>query len=139
MDTELFHGSSETISSISGDGVFGGIFAGSERAARSHGDTLHVIRSPRHLTDFALNYEIEGAYDIALEIAGNDQRIADAIMTKGCEALDDCDPEDAGEQGWEFQRMRGVLAARLGFTSVEMLDEHGTTVLCLPGCVIDLA
>ena len=134
---ELFHGSSEAISEIRADGVFGGLFASSnESAALSHGGMLHVIESPRHLTDFELNYTIEGAYEAALEIAGGDERVADAIMSKGCESLDDCGPEDAGEQGWEFQRMRGLLASKLGYTSVEMLDEHGTTYLCLPGCVI---
>lgn len=136
---EFFHGSSETITEVRADGVFGGLFASTnEGSALSHGDALHVIDSPRHLSDFALNYEIEGAYDVALEIAGGDERVADAIMSKGCESLDDCNPEDAGEQGWEFQRMRGVLASKLGFTSVEMLDEHGTTYLCLPGCSIEV-
>lgn len=133
---ELFHGSHETITEIRADGVFGGLFGAGEGQALSHGPVLHKITSPRHLSDFELNYEIDGAYDAALEIAGGDERIADAIMSKGCEELDDCDSEDAGEQGWEFQRMRGVLASKLGYTSVEMLDEHGTTYLCLPGCSI---
>jgi hypothetical protein len=136
---ELFHGSSKAIDQITNSGIFGGLFAASsERSALSHGPLLHKIESPRHLTDYALNYEVDGAYDIALEVADGDERVAEAIMSKGCEALDDCDPEDAGEQGWEFQRLRGQLAARLGYTSVEMLDEHGSTVLCLPGCVITL-
>lgn len=137
---ELFHGSNETIIAIRADGVFGGLFASAdESAALSHGRNLHVIESPRHLSDFELNYEIEGAYEAAIEIAGGDERIADAIMSKGCESLDDCAPEDAGEQGWEFQRKRGMLASSLGYTSVEMLDEHGTTYLCLPGCSIEIA
>ena len=80
----------------------------------------------------------ERAYDAALEIAGGDERIADAIMSKGCEELDDCEPEDRAEQGWKFQRMRGLLASKLGYTSVEMLDEHGTTVLFLPGCRVEV-
>lgn len=134
---ELFHGSNEAITEIRAEGIFGGLFASSsEGSARSHGAVLHTIESPRHLSDFELNYSIDGAYDVALEIADGNDRIAAAIMSVGCEALDDCEPEDAGEQGWEFQRLRGVLAARLGYTSVEMLDEHGTTYLCLPGCSI---
>lgn len=132
---ELFHGSNEAITEINAGGVFGGLFASvSESSAVSHGSVLHAIESPLPLTDFALNYETDGAYDAALELANGDERVADAIMSKSCEALNDCDPEDAGEQGWEFQRMRGLLAAKLGYTSVEMLDEHGTTWLCLPGC-----
>ena len=137
---ELFHGSSETITEIRNSGVFGGLFASaSESSALSHGGVLHSIESPRHLSDYALNYEVGGAYDVALEIARGDERVADAIMSKGCESLDDCEPEDAAEQGWEFQRLRGVLASKLGYTSVEMLDEHGTTYLCLPGCVISVS
>lgn len=135
---EMFHGSAEKITEITDSGFFGGLFASAcEMAASSHGDVLHTIFSPRPLTDYKLNYEIEGAYDLALEIARGDERVADAIMTPGCEALDDC--EDACEQGLEFQRMRGELARRLGYTSVEMLDEHGTTWLCLPGCEIQAA
>ena len=133
---ELFHGSNEMITEIRTDGIFGGIFASaSEASARSHGDIIHRIQSPKHLTDFELNYEIEGAYDIALDIADGDEQVADAIMSEGCEALDETD----GEQGWEFQRMRGELATRLGYTSIEMLDEHGTTYLCLPGCILSAA
>tara|TARA_Y100001001_G_scaffold164802_1_gene199014 strand:- start:6988 stop:7293 length:306 start_codon:yes stop_codon:yes gene_type:complete len=99
---------------------------------------LHRIISPRHLTDYELNYEIEGAWDAALEIADGNEDVANAIMAPGCETLDDCEPEDVADQGWEFQRLRGQLAARLGYTSVEMLDEHGTTYLCLPGCTIEV-
>lgn len=128
-----YHGSSETITEIRANGVFGGLFASAdERSARSHGDVLHVIESPRPLTDFALNYEIDGAYDVALELADGDEARADAIMSRACES-------DDGEDGWEIQRLRGVLAARLGFTSVEMEDEHGTTWLCLPGCAVRVA
>lgn len=140
MAHELFHGSSSRIDAITADGVFGGLFgAASEDAARSHGDVLHRIVSPRPLSDYELNYEVEGAYSAALELANGNEAMADAIMSKGCEALDDCEPEDAAEQGWEIQRLRGVLATRLGYTSVEMLDEHGTTWLCLPGCEITVA
>lgn len=138
-EMELFHGSSQEIKQITAEGVFGGLFAtANEGSALSHGGILYRIVSPRPLTDYDLNYEIEGAYDIALELASGDESAADAIMSIGCEALDDCEPEDAGEQGWEFQRLRGELARRLGYTSVEMLDEHGTTWLCLPGCAIEV-
>lgn len=136
---EHFHGSSETISEIRAEGVFGGLFAScNERSALSHGSILHRIESPRPLTDYALNYEVDGAWEAALEVAGGNEEIAEAIMSANCEALEDCDPEDAGEQGWEFQRLRGLLAAKLGYTSVEMRDEHGTTWLCLPDCLIEI-
>lgn len=135
-----YHGSSRIISEIQAAGMFGGLFAAaSPEVARSHGEIVHVIESPRPLTDYALNYEIDGAYAEAMELAGGNEAIADAIMSRECNSLDDCDPADAGEQGWEFQRLRGMLAARLGYTSIEMLDEHGTTWLCLPGCTISPA
>lgn len=130
---ELFHGSADAIREIRGDGMFGGIFASlSARVARSHGKIVHRVLSPRPLTDFHLNYGIEGAYRVALELCDGDEARADAIMSAECPSASS-DPED----GWELQRLRGVLAARLGFTSIEMRDEHGTTWLCLPGCTIE--
>jgi len=129
----MFHSSPDSITTITDGGMFGGVFATCSRsAAASHGCILHVIESPRPLTDYAMNYEIEGAWEIALEIAAGNEAIADAIMSPGCAS-------DDAESGWEYQRLRGVLAARLGYTSVEMLDEHGTTWLCLPGCSVRLA
>lgn len=129
---ELFHGGADEIREIRGDGMFGGVFASpTASVARSHGGVLHRILSPRPLTDFALNYEIEGAYQTALDLCGGDEARADAIMSPECPS-DSPDPED----GWELQRLRGELARRLGYTSVEMRDEHGTTWLCLPGCTI---
>lgn len=133
---ELFHGSHSEISSISDTGLFGGIFAAASReAAASHGDQIYRIQSPRPLSNYALNYEIDNAWEVAIEVAGGDEDVAEAIMAPECSALVDAD--DAGEQGWEFQRLRGVLARTLGFTSVEMLDEHGTTYLCFSGCTIE--
>lgn len=134
---EHFHGSHKTISSIRADGVFGGLFGASSKAsALSHGPIIHTIISERPLTDFELNYSTEGAWEAAIEIANGDEAVAECIMSASCPPLDSCEPEDAGEQGWEFQRLRGLLAAKLGFTSVEMRDEHGTTWLCLPGCSV---
>ncbi|MGD9582135.1 MAG: hypothetical protein AB7V26_00490 [Lysobacterales bacterium] len=95
----------------------------------SHGDILHVVESPRPLSDFTLNYELPGAWDTALELTRGDEAAADAIMSRSCESTN-------GEQGWEYQRLRGLLASRLGYTSVETRDEHGTVWLCLPGCTI---
>jgi len=133
----MYHGSHEQITEIRDDGVFGGLFASVDAdSAASHGAHVHRIESPHHLTDFELNYVIEGAWDFAVEVAGGDEDKAEAIMNADCPIHDDIASEDAGEYGWELQRLRGVLAARLGYTSVDMRDEHGTTTLCLPGCAI---
>lgn len=126
MDS-FYHSSPAPLSSITDSGIFGGVFAAAdETAARSHGGILHVVMSPRPLTNYVLNYEIDGAYEIALELCDGDESRADSIMSAACE----------GDDGWELQRLRGQLAGRLGYTSVEMRDEHGTTWLCLPGCEI---
>ena len=145
MDTsdELFHGSHTEIPEIlpSNHGYidFGGIFAAlSSAAALSHGPVLHLVTSPRPLTDYDLNYEVEGAWEAALEIARGDEAIAEAIMDAECPVPDSVDDSD-GTAGWELQAKRGRLAAKLGYTSVEMRDEHGTTWLCLPGCTIAVA
>lgn len=56
MNSELFHGSPGIVAAILPGRVFGGLFAAaSERSAISHGDVLHVIESPRHLSDYELN------------------------------------------------------------------------------------
>ncbi len=139
MTVDLFHGSHEAVTAITSAGPFGGLFAATGKAAAlSHGAVLHRIVSPRHLTDYALNYEAEGAYEIALALADGNEGLADAIMSKGCEVPDAVDREDASDLGLEIQRLRGQVAARLGYTSIEMLDEHGTTYLCLPGCAVQV-
>jgi hypothetical protein len=156
----MYHGSHDAnLTEIEDDGLFGGVFAaGNDGVARSHGRYVYEINSPRKLTDFELNYQIKGAWSAALEIAGGDGSIAEAIMRADCSyENDDADIDDEfgldlqgtlgeiaaklgyesiSEFGWDLQRMRGALAAKLGYTSVEMKDEHGTTWLCLPGCSI---
>lgn len=134
---KTYHGSNATITHIEVGGMFDGIFSSScIRAAISHGDRLYEITSPRPLEDFELNYLIDGAWDAALEICRGDEARAEAIMSPGCLPSSDTDPEDIAEEGWHLQCLRGRLAARLGYTSVEMQDEHGITWLCLPGCEI---
>ena len=121
---ELEHISPADFGAIEEGGIFGGIFA----AATVLGHT-HIVRPANPLTDFELNYQIEDAYEIALEIADMDEALADAIMSAECvhESVD----------GWEVQRMRGELARKLGYDAVEMADEYGTSWLCLPGCPIE--
>lgn len=129
----MYHGSNTEIKEITDQGIFGGIFAAnSPDAAKSHGSNVYEIVSLRHLEDYELNYEIEGAWELALEITNGDEAWAEAIMDKECP-----NPEGVEldfEDSWEPQRLRGVLAKKLGYTSIEMVDEHGTTRLCLPGC-----
>lgn len=136
---ERFHGSAERLSEIRSTGIFDGVFtAASTQQALSHGRVVHRVNSPRPLSDFELNYSIEGAWAAALEVAGGDEAVAECIMSVDCPTLVACPVDDLAQQGWEHQRLRGKLAAKLGYTSVEMRDEHGTTWLCLPGCKIEV-
>jgi len=132
-DLIRFHGSDTELTQITSSGIFGGLFGASESSAMSHGKYLHRLTSVNPLSNYELNYEINGAYDTALNVCDGNEEVADIIMTKGCETHS-TDPED----GWELQRLRGLLALALGYDSVEMEDEHGTTWLFLPGCKIDL-
>ncbi len=128
---DYFHGSSEVLTEITQSGVFGGIFVDSERnAAYSHGDVVHTISLSKNqiLTDSALNYDFD--YAALLKIVGDETgETGDELETLTDEVL-----ADAG--GWENQRLRGVIARELGFAAVEMTDEHGSTLLVLPGVAI---
>lgn len=123
------HLSHETLSEITSSGEFGGVFAAANGGMA--GKVKHHVYSPRHLSNYDLNYDSElDAYSVALYLCDGDESTADAIMNPGCPDGGDAD------RGWELQKLRGALAARLGYTSVEMSDENGHSTLCLPGCVI---
>ncbi len=139
----LYHGSPEKIAKIeqndpASDWIFGGLFAACDQeVARSHGKIIHQIEPRNPLTDFELNYQIDGAWDAAVELCGGSEDMAERIMQADCpQDSDDVPVEDIGEYGRRLQALRGELAAKLGFDAVEMQDEHGTTWLCLPGCKI---
>jgi hypothetical protein len=143
METiKSFHGSHSRIDKITENGTFEGIFGASEKVAESHGKIIHVITSKKHLTDYELNYEIENAWEVALDVADyasfsdevDLEDIARAILRADCEPTFSVD----AEQSWELQKIRGKLAKKLGFTSVEMKDEHGTVTLFLSNCKIEV-
>ncbi|MEM6980705.1 MAG: hypothetical protein AAF539_13675, partial [Planctomycetota bacterium] len=88
--------------------------------------------------------EVEGFWDACMEVCNGNETIADAIFYDSkisesdrdelCEITDVEDYDISGE--WALQRLRGQAAAKLGYTSIESLDEHGTSYLCLPGCIV---
>jgi hypothetical protein len=149
---QLYHGSNETISEIKNEGVFGGLFASTDKdVALSHADELHIIELEESeiLTQQELSYhvdsnkvkkilsdnlgemtdeELDEIYDAVIEdrnlhrLDMDEQRLLD-IFYSG----------DLGEASWEAQKMRGIIAKNLGYKAVEMRDEHGTTYLVLPG------
>ena len=139
---ELFHGGPGTVTEIRPLG-FEGIFAsGERRAAESHGDHLTVIELDKSdvLTHYALNYEISDIELINSVLRSECATGADlervweiVIEDAGCECSDD-DTElfscvEFDDPAWEAQRIRGRVAAALGYRAVEMRDEHGTTYL----------
>lgn len=151
----LYHGSPSRFDSIKDQGLFGGVFAsGAIDAAYSHGDVLHEINIPESalLTQSDLNYHVDYNKVVAIlkeQIGTVSQEEFDAIYDaviedKGVGGVDIPDErlleifrcDDTGEAGWEAQRIRGVVAKRLGYKAVEMQDEHGTSYLVLPGADI---
>lgn len=124
----LHRSPSPDLKEVTTAGIFGGIFAGPR--AGMYGKYLYRVLSPKHLTDFELNYEIEDSWKIALELCDDDAELAEIIMTPECNTPD---PEDE----YEAQALRGKLAFVLGYTSIEMRDETGYSALCLPGCLVE--
>ena len=44
---------------------------------------------------------------------------------------------DLGDAGWKAQKIRGIIAKKLGYKAVECSDEHGISYLILPGIEIE--
>lgn len=152
MNIELYHGSYESKLTIEDTGLFGGIFASHDKdVALSHGCNLHKITLDESeiLTQYGFEYEInvETVKNIILESLNsiNDEEFDDvwSVIVEDKSIFDtDIQDEriaeifrcsDMGECGWEAQRIRGLIAKKLGYNAVEMNDEHGITYLVLPG------
>lgn len=144
---KLFHGShSSTAPSIkvgafamAGDNVFDGIFAGESDIAESHGDYVYAYNVESVADSSDLNARID---EVIQFLNGEVEANEETIEALAYAIADDEESEDFNEvlsprssadhQGvysWEMQRLRGRVAAALGFDAVEMSDEHGTTYL----------
>lgn len=146
LTMKLFHGSYSNIAPAikvgafalgAADNVFDGIFASSDfDAADSHGPHVYAYEVESIADSSDLNARIDEVIAfLASEVDADAETIeslANAI------ADDECDDEFAeflsprsvsGDAGWEMQRLRGRVAAHLGFDAVEMDDEHGTSYL----------
>jgi len=148
---KLFHGSYSSIAPVikiganamSGDNLFDGLFASADREiADSHGgleNSIHCYEVSNIAESSDLNArideviaflytEIEAESDVLEALA---YAIADDEETD--EFNDVLSPRSfADHQGafsWELQRLRGRVAAHLGFDAVEMSDEHGISYL----------
>jgi hypothetical protein len=146
----VFHGGLETVSEIRVGGnsnVFDGIFCSYDRnAARSHGPVVTEIEldSSEILTQQKLGYHCDSdeiatiratvARKLRLTDDAQIDRAIEIIIDDASCTADDSDiaifrADDAGQAGWEAQRVRGHVARALGFSAVEMDDEHGSTLL----------
>lgn len=144
---ELYHGSNETIEAIkSNKGIYGGIFATNDKdTALSHGNILHVIEVDEDkILSNAYDIDYESAKAAILnEITVSEEdfdEIYDIIMHDASIFRSELSEEkllnifpatDLSEASWEAQRIKGVVAKKLGYDAVEGRDEHGTTYLVL--------
>lgn len=140
---KLFHGSFSNTAPVikvgefamSGDNVFDGIFASAESdVAGSHGDFVHAYSVSSVADNSALNDRIEEVIAFLSDELESDEveNLAYAIADDKCDSRFEemLSPRSCtGDAGWEMQRLRGRVAAALGFDAVEMEDEHGTSYL----------
>lgn len=70
--------------------------------------------------------DIDLAYAAIIEGKDNDNMDKDDVLRI-------FEQDTLGEASWEAQRIRGRIAAKLGYQAVEMEDEHGISYLITPG------
>lgn len=152
---KLFHGSYSSTAPVmqigqftqvnGSENLYDGIFASdSMDSASSHGCGFvytYEINDEKIASSRDLDNRTEEVYAfLRAELNIDDvAEIADRIMwdnDSDCEDFADIlSPRSnafdggAGDLSWELQRLRGRVAAHLGFDAVEMEDEHGTSYL----------
>lgn len=135
---------------VSGENVFDGLFGSQiESVAASHGDYVFAYEVESIADNSDLDSRYEDVYSFLREELGvNDvEDIADRLMFDNNSDIDDfaeilsprLDADIPGAYAWEFQRLRGRIAAHLGFDAVEMDDEHGTSYLIVNPSIIGAA
>ena len=145
---KLFHGSySNTAPAVkvgafamAGDNIFDGIFASDcEDKAGSHGNFVHIYE----VVNIAENSDLNDKIDDVVAFLSDELSISAEEASELAEAIadDQCndsfahllspraDVEPFADASWEMQRLRGRVAAHLGFDAVEMDDEHGASYL----------
>ena len=157
--TTIYHGSYENeapvigvgiAARVSGENVFDGLFGSdSERSASSHGDYVFAYEVESIADSSDLNARIDDVIAfLSNEVNATEEEIeelANAIADDECtdsfEAIlsPRLDDDIGGAYGWELQRLRGRVAAHLGFDAVEMDDEHGISYLIVNPAIIGVA
>ena len=148
---KVFHGTNnKNLAVIKDCGLFGGLFmTASVEAAESHGDEIYWAELD--LAEIAESCDLDEVEDfhkffpwlsqecfeeheamlrtIVLDDGGVWGFAAEAVLAAFAE-------EDMADADWLAQKIRGQVAASLGFKAVEMSDEHGTSYLVLPNTPI---
>lgn len=150
---KLFHGSPSDTAPVvkvgayamAGENVFDGLFASASfDSAASHGGNVvytYEVADEKIAESRDLDARFEEVYTFLRDELEIDdvEDIADRIMWDNDRDIMDffeiisprmagCDIDEAAAS-WELQRLRGRVAAHLGFDAVEMDDEHGTSYL----------
>lgn len=149
-ETELWHGGYGPLDEVKDNtGIFDGVFASPSRtSAASHGQDIFRTSIPdeKILTQRSLDYDLdpEVVMDALRKTSGRSgddlNDLYRFVVEEGNVFDSDAQDiqrlfglDDLGEASWEAQRLRGKLAKELGYSAVEMSDEHGTSYLVLPG------
>lgn len=155
---KLFHGSKEnSLKYDNGDicNIYSGslFFSDSRESAVSHGGYIYSvdinendILSHKELVSMQYSCDIdifemlrEIALDESLNIDTDEklERLAELVIDNigtynWCdEDVDLLNAFDLTCMGWEAQRLRSILAKKLGYNAVEVLDEHGISYMVL--------
>lgn len=156
--TTLYHGSRKTsapviglgVAANSGENIFDGLFASdSQCVAASHAENVFAYEVESIATNSDLDAEFEKVYAFLREELNIDDvdEIADRVMYDNDSDIEDfadilnprLDSDISGAYSWELQRLRGRVAAHLGFDAVEMDDEHGTSYLIVNPLIVGVA
>ena len=151
----LYHGSpDEKLTEVNEKGLFGGVFGSpNKQAAESHGEHLHYadISKDKLLSHHDLNYELpyekvnEALLKARPDLRDNPElheKVWNTVINdrgQNTHNLSDSDlmemfhTSDAGEAGFDAQKLRGKISKNLGYHAVELEDEHGTTYLINSG------
>ena len=148
---KVFHGTNnKNLAVINDAGLFGGLFmSASIDAAESHGDEIYWAELD--LAEIAESCDLDEVEDfhkffpwLSQECFEEHEAMLRAIVLDddgvwgfgSADVLAAFAEEDVADADWLAQKIRGKVAASLGFKAVEMSDEHGTSYLVLPNTPI---
>ena len=135
----------------SGENFFGGVFASEDmEVAGSHGTSIQRFEVDEVMDFDALRHQAlydEDGYKKAISVIKDAESVDDDMADKlleiglGEQEIDDEAMEALGETeigfaDWKCQGLAGLVAQAFGAQAVYLPDEHGYSVLVLPGAKI---